>query len=77
LCLRLENGVREVGVGVLLVVGTIFGRMVLVLLRVDAETLCDEVYIDSVNMFNQTSDWGHNLLGNVPLSVNRQLALLR
>lgn len=50
--------------------------MVLVLFGVDAETLGDEVYIDAVNVLDQTSDWWHDLLRDVPLDVDFYLAFL-
>ena len=48
----------------------------LVLLRIDAETLRNEVNVDSLDMLKQSGDWRKQLLGDVPLGVNLQLSLL-
>lgn len=62
----------HVGVIFVLVIFTSVRVMVLILLRVYTEALGDEININAVNMLNQSGNWWHNLLSNVPLSVKLQ-----
>ena len=43
--------------------------MVLVLFRIDAQALRNEVDLDSVDVLNQTGNRGHQLLHDVPVNV--------
>jgi hypothetical protein len=72
--LSLKNSVVHVRVVFVLVISTSVRGMVLILLGVYTEALGYEVNINAVDVLDQSGNWWHNLLSNVPLSVKRQLA---
>ena len=43
--------------------------MILILLGVDSKALRNKVDLHSIDVLNQTSDRGHQLLPNVPVNV--------
>jgi hypothetical protein len=70
--LSLKNSVVHVRVVFVLVIFTSVRGMVLILLGVYTQALGYEVNINAVNMLDQSGNWWHNLLSDVPLSVKRQ-----
>lgn len=48
----------------------------LVLSRVNAEALSNEVHLDSIDVLDQPGDWRQQLLSNVPVTVDLQVPLL-
>jgi len=72
--LSLKNSVVHVRVVFVLVISTSVRGMVLILLGVYTEALGYKVNINAVDVLDQSGNWWHNLLSNVPLSVKRQLS---
>ena len=74
LSLTFENSLRQSRAWSIFTVMVGWTRVILVFFGINTETLSHEVYLNPINVFNQTSDRGHQLLDDVPVDIWLQLA---